>query len=174
MWWVCSSKALTASPRGARAGARPGLGAAGEVVAATHSLRRDARLPPWLEVVREYGVALVVSADGRPRFSASATSRPTARARARVTSSDAARTARMEELERVAPLVAARLYEEGTAALPAWTRLEHSGGLHPLLEVTRATRWASSRSPSRARSSVGADVLEVEDRVLIPVWGLRR
>jgi len=91
---------------------------------------------PWLEVVREYGVVLEVSGGGgvsllgfsdvRANGAGTATGyllgRPPEPGRAR-------------ELEQVALLVGERLAREGYFGPAGVDALEHSGGLHPLLEV---------------------------------------
>jgi hypothetical protein len=77
---------------------------------ATWSKRRFAKgesllFQPWLEVIREYGVVMEPSTD------------------------------RVRELETVARFVARRLFEEGYHGPVGIDALEHTGGLHPLLEI---------------------------------------
>lgn len=91
---------------------------------------------PWLEVVREYGVVCEVQSDGSHRVHGISDlrtngagtglgyvlGRPPTRARA-------------AELEAVAATVCERLHAEGYRGPAGVDALEHSGGLHPLLEV---------------------------------------
>jgi hypothetical protein len=91
---------------------------------------------PWLEVVREYGVALMVSADGSSEIlGVSDLQTNGAGTGMGYVLGRPPEPRRMEELERVARLVAARLYEEGYRGPAGVDALEHAGGLHPLLEV---------------------------------------
>jgi hypothetical protein len=91
---------------------------------------------PWLEVVREYGVAVEVSADGsfelRGVSDLQTNGAGTGTGYVLGRPPDSRRT---DELERAARLVAARLYEEGYSGPAGVDALEHAGGLHPLLEV---------------------------------------
>jgi hypothetical protein len=91
---------------------------------------------PWLEVHREYGVVMEISPDGALeihgisdlRTNGAGTGigyvlgRPPAPHRAR-------------ELEKIASLVGARLFKEGYHGPAGVDALEHTGGLHPLLEI---------------------------------------
>ncbi len=91
---------------------------------------------PWLKVIREYGVVLEISADGSIEIQGISDlqtngagtgtgymlGRPPAPQRA-------------GELERIARLVAARLFQEGYRGPVGVDALEHKGGLHPLLEI---------------------------------------
>lgn len=91
---------------------------------------------PWLEVVREYGVVLEISPDGSVEIQGISDlqtngagtgtgyilGRPVA-------------PQRLAELERIACLVSARLFREGYFGPVGIDALEHSGGLHPLLEI---------------------------------------
>lgn len=91
---------------------------------------------PWLEVVREYGVALEVSADGSCELLGVSDLRTngagtgTGYVLGRPPGPE-----RMNELGRVARLVAARLAAEGYSGPAGVDALEHAGGFHPLLEV---------------------------------------
>jgi hypothetical protein len=91
---------------------------------------------PWLEVLREYGVVLEISPAGESvlqgisdlQTNGAGTGtgyilgRPPA-------------PARLHELERIASIVAGRLFKEGYYGPVGIDALEHTGGLHPLLEI---------------------------------------
>jgi hypothetical protein len=91
---------------------------------------------PWLEVIREYGVVMEISRDGTLEIQGISDlqtngagtgtgyilGRPPAPERA-------------IELERIASLVSARLFEEGYYGPVGIDALEHTGGFHPLLEI---------------------------------------
>jgi len=91
---------------------------------------------PWLEVVREYGVVLEISPAGsltiqgvsdlQTNGAGTGTGYLLGRAPAR---------GRLEELERVASVVGARLFAAGYHGPAGIDALEHALGLHPLLEV---------------------------------------
>ena len=119
---------------------------------------------PWLEVVREYGVVLEISPAGsltiqgvsdlQTNGAGTGTGYLLGRAPA---------PRRAGELERIARLVAARLFAAGYHGPAGIDALEHRGGLHPLLEVN-------------ARYTMGFVALAVE-RELKPatptVWGTK-
>jgi hypothetical protein len=108
---------------------------------ATWTVRHLARgetliFQPWLEVVREYGVVLEIDRDGSHRIEGVSDLQtngagtgtgyifgrpPTPR--------------RMFELERTAAFVCERLFNEGYHGPVGIDAVEHSRGLHPLLEV---------------------------------------
>jgi hypothetical protein len=91
---------------------------------------------PWLEVAREYGIVMEISPGGACEIlgisdlqtNGAGTGkgyilgRPPSRERA-------------VELERIASIVAQRLYSEGYFGPVGIDALEHSRGLHPLLEI---------------------------------------
>jgi hypothetical protein len=91
---------------------------------------------PWLDVVREYGIVMDVAPRGAVEVHGISDyqtngagvgkgyilARPPA-------------PQRLGELERVAHFVGARLYAEGFQGPVGVDAVEHSGGLHPLLEI---------------------------------------
>ncbi len=91
---------------------------------------------PWLTVVREYGIVMEISPDGTIEIHGISDlqtngagtgkgyllGRPPAPHRA-------------IELERIARIVATRLFKEGYYGPAGIDALEHAGGLHPLLEI---------------------------------------
>jgi len=91
---------------------------------------------PWLEVLREYGVAMDIRADGGLEIhgisdlqtNGAGTSRGYILGRR-------PSPHRMIELERTAHIVGERLFKEGYFGPVGIDALEHSGGLHPLLEI---------------------------------------
>lgn len=112
-----------------------------EAPQARWTLRRFAKgetliFQPWLEVLREYGVVMELSQDGtfvihgisdlQTNGAGTGTGyilgRPPAHHRAR-------------ELENIAGLVGERLFKEGYHGPVGIDALEHTGGLHPLLEI---------------------------------------
>jgi hypothetical protein len=112
---------------------------------------------PWLEVVREYGVALEIAPDGACEMlgvsdlQTNGAGTGTGYILGRPPS-----PRRLEELERVARLVAGRLYAEGYYGPVGVDALEHAGGSHPLLEVN-------------ARYTMGFVALAVERSLKPPV-----
>lgn len=109
--------------------------------AATWSQRRFANsekliFQPWLEVIRDYGVILNIDIDGQitiigisdMQTNGAGTSTGYLLGREIVPQ-------RRTELERVAHFVATRLYREGYHGPVGIDALEHTGGLHPLLEI---------------------------------------
>jgi hypothetical protein len=91
---------------------------------------------PWLEVKREYGVVVEVSAEGSHRLlgvsdlQTNGAGTGTGYVLGRPPAPE-----RMRELERVAEVVCERLRAEGYGGPAVFERVEHAGGLHPLLEV---------------------------------------
>jgi hypothetical protein len=109
--------------------------------AAIWSQRRFARraqliFQPWLQVKREYGVTMEIHADGQVTITG-VSDMQTNGAGTSIGYLLGREIAphRREELERVANFVAARLYREGYHGPAGVDALEHSGGLHPLLEI---------------------------------------
>jgi hypothetical protein len=100
--------------------------------------RRGERLifQPWLEVIREYGVVMEISSSGAYdicgisdlQTNGAGTGKGYLLGRAPAPH-------RVVELERVAQIVAARLFKEGYYGPVGIDALEHTGGLHPLLEI---------------------------------------
>ncbi len=91
---------------------------------------------PWLDVVREYGVALEIAPDGS--FEIRGVSDLQTNGAGAATGYILGRppgSQRLAELERVARLVASRLFDEGYYGPVGIDALEHAGGLHPLLEI---------------------------------------
>ena len=91
---------------------------------------------PWLEVIREYGVVLEISRDGAHHVQGisdlQTNGAGTGKGYMLGRRPSARRTA---ELERVAALVSERLFKEGYVGPVGIDALEHTRGLHPLLEI---------------------------------------
>jgi hypothetical protein len=91
---------------------------------------------PWLERVREYGVTLEINPDGEINLvgisdlQTNGAGTGTGYLLGRKIDSY-----RASELERVAREVGARLFKEGYVGPVGVDALEHTGGLHPLLEI---------------------------------------
>ncbi|MCA1592056.1 MAG: hypothetical protein LC754_05280 [Acidobacteria bacterium] len=91
---------------------------------------------PWLDVIREYGVVLEISDGGACEIpgvsdlqtNGAGTGRGYILARPPASH-------RLRELERIARVVGERLFTEGYYGPAGIDALEHSGGLHPLLEI---------------------------------------
>jgi hypothetical protein len=91
---------------------------------------------PWLEVIREYGIVMEISTDGAHvihgisdlQTNGAGTGKGYILGRPPVPH-------RMIELERIAAIVSERLFKEGYCGPVGIDALEHSGGLHPLLEI---------------------------------------
>jgi hypothetical protein len=91
---------------------------------------------PWLEVKREYGIALEISMDGsyeihgisdlQTNGAGTGTGYILGRKPA---------PQRLAELERISRVVAGRLFKENYFGPVGIDALEHAGGLHPLLEI---------------------------------------
>ncbi|HEU4597269.1 MAG TPA: hypothetical protein VFS10_19215 [Pyrinomonadaceae bacterium] len=91
---------------------------------------------PWLEVVREYGVVSEIAPDGSSELrGVSDLQTNGAGTGTGYILGRPPEPRRLAELERVARLVARRLYVEGYHGPVGIDALEHAGGLHPLLEV---------------------------------------
>lgn len=91
---------------------------------------------PWLEVIREYGVVMEVLKEGSHKiFGISDLQTNGAGTGKGYILGRRPSPERMGELERVACVVAARLFEEGYYGPVGIDALEHTRGLHPLLEV---------------------------------------
>ena len=91
---------------------------------------------PWLEVLREYGVVAEVMRDGSHRVHGVSDLQTNGAGTGTGYVLGRPPTAvRMKELEGVAAVVCARLHAEGYEGPVGIDALEHSGGLHPLLEV---------------------------------------
>jgi hypothetical protein len=91
---------------------------------------------PWLEVIREYGVVLEIYTDGAHRVQGisdlQTNGAGTGKGYMLGRSPSAHRTT---ELERVAAIVSERLFKEGYHGPVGIDALEHTRGLHPLLEI---------------------------------------
>jgi hypothetical protein len=119
---------------------------------------------PWLERVREYGVTLEIKASGRvdlrgiSDLQTNGAGTGTGYLLGRPLDAG-----RRRELESMARVVAARLYAEGYTGPAGLDALEHTKGLHPLLEIN-------------ARYTMGFVALAVE-RALKPrtpvLWELK-
>ncbi|HYO98796.1 MAG TPA: hypothetical protein VER76_01130 [Pyrinomonadaceae bacterium] len=118
-----------------------GRGARLEGAQATWARRQIARgetliFQPWLERVREYGVTIEIEADGEIRLvgisdlQTNGAGTGTGYLLGRVIEPQ-----RAAELERFARTVGARLYAEGYRGPAGVDALEHTRGLHPLLEI---------------------------------------
>lgn len=138
-----------------------GRGARLEAPQAKWSLRRLALgetliFQPWLKVIREYGVVLEISADGSIEIQGISDLQTNGAGTGTGYILGRAPTPqRAGELERIARLVGARLFQEGYYGPVGVDALEHEGGLHPLLEIN-------------ARYTMGFVALSVE-RSLKPV-----
>ena len=130
------------SPHGFAARERVlGRGSELEGPQATWARRRLSRgetliFQPWLEVVREYGVVMEVSPAGSLEIQGVSDMQTNGAGAATGYILGRPPTAqRLDELERIARVVGARLYREGYHGPAGVDALEHAGGLHPLLEV---------------------------------------
>lgn len=91
---------------------------------------------PWLERVREYGMTLEIRPGGRidlngiSDLQTNGAGTGTGYLLGRKIDSQ-----RLKELEEIARLVGARLFQEGYVGPAGVDALEHTGGLHPLLEI---------------------------------------
>jgi hypothetical protein len=91
---------------------------------------------PWLERVREYGVTFEIEAGGQINFKGisdlQTNGAGTGTGYLLGRRIDAQRAT---ELERLAQMIGARLFLEGYTGPAGVDALEHTGGLHPLLEI---------------------------------------
>ncbi len=91
---------------------------------------------PWLEVVREYGVVLEIASDGAcamhgiSDMQANGAGTSTGYILGRPPAPH-----RVIELKRLAAIIGARLFAAGYHGPAGIDALEHTGGLHPLLEI---------------------------------------
>ena len=91
---------------------------------------------PWLAVVREYGIAMEVSAAGSVEIHGISDMRTNgAGAATGYVLGRPPGAERADALERMARVVGERLFREGYRGPAGVDALEHEGGLHPLLEV---------------------------------------
>lgn len=137
-----SDKWVIKSPFGFAARDRVlGRGARLDAPQAKWSLRRLALgetliFQPWLKVIREYGVVLEISVDGSIEIQGisdlqtNGAGTGTGYILGRPPTPQ-----RTGELERIAHLVGARLFQEGYYGPVGVDALEREGGLHPLLEI---------------------------------------
>lgn len=91
---------------------------------------------PWLEVIREYGIVMEILVGGAYRIQGISDLQTNGAGTGKgyiLGRSPAPH--RMLELERVAEVVCARLFQEGYVGPVGVDALEHSDGLHPLLEI---------------------------------------
>jgi hypothetical protein len=108
---------------------------------------------PWLDVVREYGVVIKIDPAGEPDIlgisdvQANGAGTAMGYILGRPPAPD-----RVHQLERVARIVCERLFAEGYHGPVGIDALEHTGGLHPLLEVN-------------ARYTMGFVAVAVEQRL---------
>jgi hypothetical protein len=147
-----------------------GRGARLEGAQATWARRQFAKgvkliFQPWLERVREYGVTLVIETDGEINvkgisdLQTNGAGTGTGYLLGRRTNAQ-----REKELEHLAQVVGTRLFQEGYTGPAGLDALEHTGGLHPLLEIN-------------ARYTMGFVALAIE-RALKPqtpvLWELKQ
>jgi hypothetical protein len=91
---------------------------------------------PWLEVKREYGLVMLISAEGACEIQGISDLQTNGAGSGKgYILGRQPPPHRVEELERIALLVGARLFEEGYSGPAGIDALEHAGGLHPLLEI---------------------------------------
>ena len=91
---------------------------------------------PWLDVVREYGVVLVIERDGAQRIEgfSDLQTNGAGTGKGYLLGRQPA-PQRAAELEEIARVVGARLFREGYHGPVGIDALEHAGGLHRLLEI---------------------------------------
>ncbi|HEV7902615.1 MAG TPA: hypothetical protein VGO96_02145 [Pyrinomonadaceae bacterium] len=118
-----------------------GRGAQLEGAQATWARRQFAKgttliFQPWLERVREYGVTMEIRGGGEVELKGisdlQTNGAGTGTGYLLGRTLDAARTS---ELESLAQIVGARLFKEGYAGAAGLDAIEHTKGLHPLLEI---------------------------------------
>lgn len=137
-----------------------GRGGCIEAAQATWARRRFSQgetliFQPWLEVVREYGVAINIPAQGEIEFvGISDLQTNGAGTGTGYLLGRGVEPHRRAELERIAAIVGERLRHEGYTGAAGVDALEHANGLHPLLEIN-------------ARLTMGFVALAVE-RALAP------
>jgi hypothetical protein len=119
-----------------------GRGAQIEGAQATWAHRQFAKgvqliFQPWLERVREYGVTFEIEAHGQIKFNGISDLQTNGAGTGtgyllgrRIDSPE-----RVAELERLAEVVGTRLFQEGYTGPAGVDALEHTNGLHPLLEI---------------------------------------
>jgi hypothetical protein len=91
---------------------------------------------PWLEVVREYGVVMEILAGGAYRILGISDLQTNGAGTGKgYMLGRPPSPERAAELERVAGIVAERLFKEGYTGPVGIDALEHTRGLHPLLEI---------------------------------------
>jgi hypothetical protein len=91
---------------------------------------------PWLEVIREYGVVMEIFQDGAVEiYGISDLQTNGAGTGLGYLLGRPPAPHRLVELERIARLVGERLFREGYYGPVGIDALEHTGGLHPLLEI---------------------------------------
>ncbi|HEY6187640.1 MAG TPA: hypothetical protein VIW80_08180 [Pyrinomonadaceae bacterium] len=90
----------------------------------------------WLEVIREYGVVMEIAPGGAYEIQgvSDLQTNGAGTGRGYMLGRRPSET-RMAELERIAGIVCERLFKEGYSGPVGIDALEHSGGLHPLLEI---------------------------------------
>ncbi|HEX8687358.1 MAG TPA: hypothetical protein VF654_12700 [Pyrinomonadaceae bacterium] len=126
---------------------------------------------PWLEVVREYGVALEVGRDGSHRVLGVSDLRTNgAGTGTGYVLGRPPAPRRSKELEAAAATVAARLHAEGYRGPAGVDALEHAGGLHPLLEVNaRYTMGFVALAVERATGPAGPTLWDTKSGDLSPL-----
>lgn len=91
---------------------------------------------PWLEVIREYGVVMEIAPGGACEIQgiSDLQTNGAGTGRGYILGRRPSQT-RLVELERIAGIVGERLFKEGYVGPVGIDALEHSRGLHPLLEI---------------------------------------
>jgi hypothetical protein len=91
---------------------------------------------PWLEVIREYGIVMEIAPDGAVDIHgiSDLQTNGAGTGKGYILGRPLA-PARLAELERIAGVVSDRLFKEGYHGPVGIDALEHSRGLHPLLEI---------------------------------------
>jgi hypothetical protein len=91
---------------------------------------------PWLEVIREYGVVMEIAPDGAYHIQGISDLQTNGAGAGKGYMLGRPPSAhRLSELESVAVIVSERLFKEGYYGPVGIDALEHSRGLHPLLEI---------------------------------------
>lgn len=91
---------------------------------------------PWLEVIREYGIVMEISADGDCRLHGISDLQTNGAGTGKgYILGRRPSEQRMIELEEIAGIVGGRLFKEGYVGPAGIDAFEHAQGLHPLLEI---------------------------------------
>ncbi|HEX8774058.1 MAG TPA: hypothetical protein VF735_10645 [Pyrinomonadaceae bacterium] len=91
---------------------------------------------PWLEVIREYGIVMEIAPNGPSEIQGISDLQTNGAGTGRgYILGRRPSPVRLAELERIAGIVGERLFKEGYVGPVGIDALEHSRGLHPLLEI---------------------------------------